>query len=102
MEQTSARESLRQTLHVLLEEEMGESFAVPGDDEDLREKLGLDSVDLVGLVMRIEREFRIRLAPEELAQVKRLGDLLDLMQAKLAGRASDPPADPAESAPAAE
>ena len=48
--------------------------------------LGLDSVDLVGLVMRIEREFHVRLSPEELATVKRVGDLLDLMETKLADR----------------
>jgi acyl carrier protein len=80
----SARETLRTTLLKLLEEEMSESFAVPQDVDDLRESLGLDSVDLVGLVMRIEREFRVRLSPEELATVKRVGDLLDLMEAKLA------------------
>jgi hypothetical protein len=34
-------------------------------------------------VMRIEREFHVRLSPEELALVKRVGDLLDLMEAKL-------------------
>jgi acyl carrier protein len=82
--QMSDRESLRAKLVALLEEEMGESYAPPQDDQDLRETLGLDSVDLVGLVMRIEREFHMRLAPEELALVKRVGDLLDLMQAKLA------------------
>ena len=82
----SARETLRTTLVNLLEEEMGETFAPPADDQDLRETLGLDSVDVVGLVMRIEREFRIRLAPDELAQVKRVGDLLDLLEAKLAAR----------------
>jgi acyl carrier protein len=81
------RESLRAKLVALLEEEMGESYALPEDDQDLRETLGLDSVDLVGLVMRIEREFHVRLAPEELALVKRVGDLLDLMESKLAGRA---------------
>jgi acyl carrier protein len=82
----SARETLRTTLVSLLEEEMGQSFAVPQDDQDLRETLGLDSVDLVGLVMRIERQFRLRLSPEELAAVKRVGDLLDLMESKLAGQ----------------
>jgi hypothetical protein len=45
-------------------------------------------VDLVGLVMRIEREFRVRLTSEELAAVKRVGELLDLMEAKLAERPS--------------
>ena len=79
------RESLRAKLVALLEEEMGESYPLPQDDQDLRETLGLDSVDLVGLVMRIEREFHVRLTPEELALVKRVGDLLDLMETKLAG-----------------
>lgn len=90
----SARETLRSKLLSLLEEEMGESFALPQDDEDLRETLGLDSVDLVGLVMRIEREFHVRLAPEELALVKRVGDLLDLMEAKLAERPHHVPSGP--------
>ena len=82
----STRETLRTTLVSLLEEEMGESVQLPEDDQDLRETLGLDSVDLVGLVMRIERQFKVRLATEELAAVKRIGDLLDLMEAKLAAR----------------
>jgi acyl carrier protein len=81
----STRERLRTTLLNLLEEEMGESYPELTDDQDLRESLNLDSVDVVGVVMRIEREFRIRLATEELAAVKRVGDLLDLMEAKRAG-----------------
>jgi acyl carrier protein len=83
------RETLRTTLLSLLEEEMGEPLSLPTDEQDLRESLGLDSVDIVGLVMRIERQFRIRLASEELAAVKSTGDLLDLMESKLAGRPDD-------------
>jgi hypothetical protein len=33
----SARETLRTTLLNLLEEEMGETFALPQDDQDLRD-----------------------------------------------------------------
>ncbi len=92
----SARETLRTTLLNLLEEEMGQTFALPQDDDDLREALGLDSVDLVGLVMRIEREFHVRLSTEELATVKKVGDLLDLMESKLAhqGSLSNRPQEP--------
>jgi acyl carrier protein len=86
----SARETLRTTLMTLLEEEMGETYPLLQDDQDLRETLGLDSVDVVGLVMRIEREFHVRLSTEELGTVKHVGDLLDLMEAKLADRASAP------------
>jgi acyl carrier protein len=81
---------VRSTLLRLLEDEMGETYPELTDDQDLREGLGLDSVDVVGIVMRIEREFRIRLSQEELAEVKRVGDLLDLMEVKLGEReASD-------------
>ncbi len=82
------RETLRSTLVNLLEEEMGESFPPLADDQNLRDSLGLDSVDVVGLVMRIEREFRVRLAQEELARVRNVGDLLDLMEAKLVAQAN--------------
>jgi acyl carrier protein len=80
----STRETLRTTLIELLEQEMGESYPSLSDDQNLRESLNLDSVDVVGLVMRIEREYRVRLATEELAGIKHVGDLLDLMEAKLA------------------
>ncbi|MCE9531426.1 MAG: acyl carrier protein [Planctomycetes bacterium] len=49
----------------------------------LREGLGLDSVDLVGIIMRIESEYRIRLSHAELEQVGTVGSLLDLIQAKI-------------------
>jgi acyl carrier protein len=89
------REQLRSRLLNLLEEEMGESYPLLSDDQDLRESLNLDSVDVVGLVMRIEREFRVRLATEELATVKRVGDLLDLMESKLVASPEGPRRDPA-------
>jgi acyl carrier protein len=81
------RESLRSTLVGLLEDEMGQPYDLADDAVDLRTGLGLDSVDVVGLVMRVEREFRIRLAMEELLEVRTVGDLLDLVRSKTAGLA---------------
>jgi acyl carrier protein len=78
------RESLRTTLVGLLEDEMGQAYDLSDDAADLRTGLGLDSVDVVGLVMRVERQFRIRLAMEELLEVKTVGDLLDLILSKTA------------------
>jgi acyl carrier protein len=95
------RESLRAKLVSLLEEEMGETYEPPKDDQDLRETLGLDSVDLVGLVMRIEREFHVRLASEELGGVKQVGDLLDLMEAKLSAAAQPVSSGPGGAGPGA-
>jgi acyl carrier protein len=84
-----SRDDLRSTLSRLLEEEMGEMYPELDDDRDLREGLGLDSVDVVGLVMRIEREFHIRLSMEELAEVKAVGQMLDLLEAKLANASAE-------------
>lgn len=95
----STREQLRATLLNLLEEEMGEPYPLLTDDQDLRESLNLDSVDVVGLVMRIEREFHVRLATEELAAVKRVGDLLDVMEAKLVVNPGGPATGPPEPRP---
>jgi acyl carrier protein len=73
------REDLRTTLHRLLEEEMGEDYPPLGDDVELKSGLNLDSVDIVGLVIRVERELRVRMAMKDLEEVRTVGDLLDLL-----------------------
>jgi acyl carrier protein len=78
------RESIRQTLAAYLEEDLGEPVASMDDEVAIREGMGLDSVDVVGLVMKVERQFRIRLASEELLEIVTIGNMLDLLQAKLA------------------
>jgi acyl carrier protein len=80
------RESIRRTLVTYLEEDLGESLPSFDDDVNLREGLGLDSVDVVGLVMQVERLLRIRLASEELVEIVTVGNLLDLLETKVADR----------------
>ena len=77
------RDEIRQILLELFEAETGEAITSLQDDQGLAEQLGLDSVDLVSLIMQLERRFKIRLAHEELAQAQQLGQLLDLVQSKL-------------------
>lgn len=50
----------------------------------LREGLGLDSVDLVGIIMRIEGHYRIRLSHTDLEKAITVGALLDLIEEKIA------------------
>jgi acyl carrier protein len=80
----SDREKLIRTLTELLEAETGEKYPSLEEDKNLRDELGLDSVDVVSVVMQIENRFRIRLTQQELEKVIRVGDLLDLIQAKVA------------------
>ena len=78
------RNAIRQTLLEIIEADTGRDFQVLDDESNLREELGLDSVDVVSIVMQIEGRFRIRLATEDLQKVVKVGDLLDLLQTKLA------------------
>lgn len=78
------RDEIRQILLELFEAETGEAITSLQDDQSLAEQLGLDSVDMVSLIMQLERRFKIRLAHEELAGAQQVGQLLSLVQRKLA------------------
>ena len=82
-EQMIERDEIRQILMQLFEEETGETIESLQDDQNLAEQLGLDSVDMVSLIMQLERRFKIRLAHEELVEARQLGQLLDLVRSKL-------------------
>jgi acyl carrier protein len=77
------REMIRQTLIELMEADIGEKFTDLSDDKKLREELGLDSVDVVSIVSQIERHFRVRLSQQDLEKLVRVGDVLDLLVAKV-------------------
>ncbi len=85
------RESIRKTLSELVEADTGEKYENLGDDVNLREGLGLDSVDVVSIVSQVERQFRIRLSHEELETLVTVGDLLGLLEAKLAAAPAPAP-----------
>jgi acyl carrier protein len=78
------REVLRQTLREKLEEDTGETIALMDDDMNLRADLGLDSIDMVSLVIYMQSKYGILLESEELEPIVRVGQLLDLLGAKLA------------------
>jgi acyl carrier protein len=88
------RATIRSTLIELLEADTGELHADLADDANLREGLGLDSVDVVSIVSQIERRFHIRLTHEELEKLVTVADVLNLLESKLA----DTPPPPAHAA----
>jgi len=77
------RTTLRQVLLEQLQQDTGEIHERFEDDLNLREGLGLDSVDLVSLVISIQGRLGIELRSEELENTVKVGDLLDLIQLKL-------------------
>jgi acyl carrier protein len=87
------RQTIRQTLIDLVEADTGEKHANLDDNVNLREGLGLDSVDVVSIVSQIERQFRIRLTHQELETLVTVGDVLNLLEVKLAAAESAPGTD---------
>jgi acyl carrier protein len=81
------RETIRQTLIELLEADTGEKYPNLTEDQNLREGLGLDSVDVVSIVSQIERQFRIRLSHQELETLVTVGDVLNLLESKITAAA---------------
>jgi acyl carrier protein len=86
------RATIRQTLVELLEADTGEKYPELDDNSNLREGLGLDSVDVVSIVSQIERRFRIRLTQQELEKLVTVADVLNLMESKFTGSAEAPAA----------
>jgi acyl carrier protein len=84
----SQRDEIRQTLIELIENDVGQKFEDLSDGKNLREELGLDSVDVVSIVSQIERHFRIRLSQQELEKLVTVGNVLDLLEEKI----NNPPA----------
>ncbi len=82
------REAIRHSILTYLQDDLGEELPDFNDDLEIREGLGLDSVDVVGLVMQVERQLRIRLDSESLTQIQTVGNLLDLLEKTLAETAT--------------
>lgn len=86
------RESIRSTLIEFLQAETGDPVPSLEDGQKLREELGLDSVDVVSIVMQIERHYRIRLAHQELESLVHVGEMIDLIQSKVVAGEQTPAA----------
>lgn len=89
------RAFIRSTLIELLEADTGEKYADLDEGANLREGLGLDSVDVVSIVSQVERRFHIRMTHQELETLVTVADVLNLLESKLA---SPSPAAPPKAA----
>jgi acyl carrier protein len=76
------RAALLRSLGEILENNQGEPFNDLDENTVLREGLGLDSVDVVTLVIEIQDRFGIHLSSNELEDIQMVGDLLDRLESK--------------------
>ena len=70
----------------LLEKETGETYEGLTDATTLRGGLNLDSLDMAGLVLHVESRFGIQIETELLEKIDSVGDMLDVLEAKLAAK----------------
>ncbi len=52
---------------------------VLGEDKLITTEVGIDSLDMVDIIVRVHEEFGFQLEKEELMTVKTLGDFYDLL-----------------------
>ena len=60
------------------------------DETVIRQGLGLDSLQVTELLFEIEERLNVKIADEEAMKLRTVGDLITLVESKLAGRAEKP------------
>lgn len=80
------REEIRSTIADIIENDLGVRHQDLSDEITLRDGLGLDSVDIVSVISQVERQFKIRLSQADLEQISTIGQVLDLIVAKIANQ----------------
>jgi acyl carrier protein len=78
------RQELSTVVHELLEKETGETYPGLQESTSLREGLNLDSLDMAGLVLHMESRFGIQIETELLEGIATIGDMLNVLERKLA------------------
>ena len=82
MDREEIRAKLRELLTVV-DPEIG-ARADTGDNVDIREGIGLDSLQIVELLFEIEENIGPKIEDEEAQSIRTVGQLLDLIEKKLA------------------
>ena len=80
------RSTLRAQLLELMQLETFESLDGVTESTDLRTGLKIDSVDLLSMALHAERKFGVSIDSDDFEPVKTFGDLLDLLQRKIAAK----------------
>ena len=78
------RDQVMATMREVAPEVLGVEPGVVVEEASFKDDLDADSLDLVELVMGLEERLDISIPEEELAEIKTVGQAVDLVMAKLA------------------
>lgn len=79
MERTEVEEKVREFLIDDLEIDEEKIAA----DAQLKEDLGIDSLDFVDIVVIVERKFGFKIKPDEMANIKTLSQFVDYVEERV-------------------
>lgn len=66
----------------IMNEQLGVDVTAVTEDTTFRDDLGIDSLDLYELVNALEDEYNIEIQPEELDNLKSIGDVVNYLSAQ--------------------
>ena len=72
----------------VVDEELAKTANV-SDNMEIREGLGLDSLQIVELLFEIEEQLDVKIEDEEAQKLRTVGSLLDIIEAKLSAAEAD-------------
>lgn len=75
-----AKEEIFEKLKELVVDQLGVEDDEVTLEANIQDDLGADSLDVVDLVMSVEEEFGVKIADEELENIKTIGDIVDYIE----------------------
>ena len=75
-----AKEELFDKLKDLVVDQLGVEEDEVTMEASMQDDLGADSLDLVDLVMSVEEEFGVKVADEDLENIKTVGDIVNYIE----------------------
>ena len=76
-----AKEEIFDKLKELVVDQLGVEEDEVTMEASMQDELGADSRDLVDLVMSVEEEFGVKVADEDLENIKTVGDIVNYIEA---------------------
>ena len=75
-----AKEEIFDKLKELVVDQLGVEEDEVTMEANMQDDLGADSLDLVDLVMSVEEEFGVKVADEDLENIKTVGDIVNYIE----------------------
>ena len=69
-------EKIEDNVKKIISEQIGINFEKINNNKIILKKLGLDSVDLIELIMSLEEHFSIKIEDEQIEKMKSLNDII--------------------------